>query len=456
MSRLIDPSGGKRTWVLLGVLIISSVAAQLAFRAILPSQASLAGANGLSAALGLANGHGMTIAVSEGMAIKRTLPTDRDIETVYAPEESRLPLIEPLPGSVLLFYLISLTGLPFTLDLITLLNMFILASGAALLGRELMFRDVRIGILTGLALGFFAPMFRMTVVAGYDMYEFLFLVAAVLALLAFQRTGKPWLIAANAVLVGLGLWMRSYFFLYAAGHGLLVGWILYRRGNLMRHAALWVVPVVVLALAMISVRDSGSTGTLLTRGAFWHMFWMGVGQFENDEMTGFTDWDSCELAKRLGHPTPCDSSYEDDAQSYLFQYEIGYNERLREHASGWIPSNLGRLTANTFGRIVWMAVPALTDSSRLASRPVLKALLLILSSVLLILAIGGVIHVGRRFPEVTAILLVTYACLLPLTPYYLNAKVIAIPYFCVLAMASGGLSAVIDRVAARRGARLAP
>ena len=437
----------------LALIAILSIVAQIGFRSLLPAEASLAGANGLSAALGLANGDGMTIAVSEGMAIKRQIEPDQSITSVYDPSAKRLPLIEPLPGTVLIFYLIGLTGLPFSLNTVTLANMLILAFGAALLGHELSKRSRWLGITAAAAVAGFVPMYRMTIVAGYDMYEFMMLMAAVIALLKYERTRRyRWLIL-DAVFVGIGLWMRSYFLLYVAAHALIVVLLMRRERPALRSVVLrmagWAAPVLILAGIMISVRDSGSTGTPLTRGAFWHMFWMGVGQFENDEISGATDWDSCELARRLGHPVPCDASYEDDSQPYLFQYDPVYNDVLGTHASGFISDHPFRLVANSVGRVVWLAAPGIMPSSRIEARPVVRGVTVILSITLLLLALFGCVRLYRRMPDVLLILGMTYAALLPLTPYYLNAKVVAIPYFCVLVAVSAGLVELGRRLQSR-------
>ncbi len=389
----------------------------------------------------------MTIAPSEGIAIKRVDPS-YDVRGVYAPDEERMPLIEPLPGLVLIFFLIGSTGLPLSLNLLMLVNTLLVAVGAVALASELMYRRFALGVVSGLAVAAFVPLYRLSMSIGYDVFEFLLALAAVVSLLKFQRTSdRKWLIT-NAVFLGLGLWIRSYFILYVGAQAVIVGILLFRRGRMLGPMLTWALPVVLLATAMISVRDSGSTGTALTRGGFWHSFWMGVGQFENDEIAGFTDWDVCDLANKLGYGVPCDPSYTDPELPYLFQYRVDYNAVLGSRAREWIPDNIPRLARNTTVRLSWLAIPGLMDSSRLEAYPVTRYMVILISFLIFLLVVPATIRAlvyFENFGEEEVILLGTYLALVPLTPYYIIAKVVMVSYFCVLVLASAGALALWDR-----------
>lgn len=429
-----------------GLLLIAalSLAGQASFSLIIQPQASLAGANGLSAALGLANGHGMRPAESEGLAIKfRISPLD-DIRQLYDPNHDRIPLIEPLPGLVLIYFLILKLGVPFTLQSVAGVNMLVIALCAVLLAQELMRRRWAFGFLSGLALALFVPLYRMSIVVGYDTYEFAFALASAVALLKFERTSRIHYLVLNALLLGAGLWIRSYFILFVLAQGIVVVIILVRRRRAQLIPA-WVVPVVVLAAGMVGIRDSGATGTALTRGAIWHSFWMGVGQFENDEIEGFTDWHVCWLARDLGHPVSCDPSYEDDRTPYLFQYGREYNAVLRARATQWVGQNFSRFVANAAVRVCWLAVPGLMDASRLSERPLLRAGVILVSLLILFLALVGWVYWSRSNLAAASIVLGTYLALLPLTVYYIIAKVVTIVYFCILVLAVAGVLVLWDR-----------
>jgi hypothetical protein len=216
----------------------------------------------------------------------------------------------------------------------------------------------------------------------------------------------------------------------------------------------WAVPIILLAAGMIMIRDSGSTGTALTRGGFWHSFWMGVGQFENEEIAGFTDWDVCDLASELGYGPPCDPSYTDPRLPYLYQYRLDYNALLGSHAREWIPDNIPRMTRNAVFRLGWMAIPGLMDSSKLETRPAVRFMVVLISFAIFLLALAATIRAVSHLEgggEEMIILLGTYLALVPLTPYYIIAKVVMVSYFCVLAMASAGFLGLWDWAKHRRG-----
>ncbi len=461
------PLEAPRRFLMLSLIAIVAIAGQLFFSTVLPPMASLAGANGLSASLGLSNGHGMTIAPSEGIAIKRVDPS-YDVRGVYQPDEDRMPLIEPLPGLVLIYFLIGLTGLPLTLNLLMVVNCLVVAAGAVALASELMFRRFALGVVSGIAVAAFVPLYRLSMTVGYDVYEFLFVLGAVVCLLKFRRTSSHKWLLANGLFLGMGLWIRSYFILYVIAQAIIIGILLFRSGRAptsttkrvagLRTMLVWAAPILLLALAMILVRDSGSTGTALTRGGFWHSFWMGVGQFENDEIDGFTDWDVCELANELGYGVPCDPSYTDPGLPYLFQYRTDYNAVLGSRAREWIPNNVFRVVRNTAIRLSWITVPGLMGSSKLEAHPAGRFLTVAVSLAIFLLTLfavrlKGVVQAtpGSR-PNVgltgedTLILVGTYIALIPLSPFYIIAKVVIVSYFCVLVTASSGALALWDRL----------
>jgi len=276
-----------------------------------------------------------------------------------------------------------------------------------------------------------------------------------------------WLLA-NGLFLGMGLWIRSYFILYVIAHAVIIGILLLRRNRAstsvssgwagLRLMLRWAAPILILAVAMISVRDSGSTGTALTRGGFWHTFWMGVGQFENDEIAGFTDWDVCELANDLGYAVPCDASYTDPRLPYLFQFRTDYNAVLGSRASEWIPDNVLPLVRNTAVRLSWIAIPGLMGSSRLEAHPVGRYLTVAVSLAIFLLTLVAIWLLARvrdtsgKPPnlglagEEALILVGTYMALIPLSPYYLIAKVVMVSYFCILVLASSGALVIWDRV----------
>jgi hypothetical protein len=434
-----------RKWVALGLIAAVAICGQLLFSAYVSPRATLAGANGISASFGLANGHGMTIAPSEGIAIKRADPS-ADLRLLSGSDDERMPLIEPLPGLVLIYFLIGLTGYPMTLFSLAAINALVIAVGSMALAAELMKRRFALGALAGFALAAFVPLYRLSMSVGYDMFEFLFVLAAVVCLLGFQRTSDRMWLFANGLCLGLGLWIRSYFFLYTLAHGCVVLILVFRRSDLPRSVLTWAAPIVLLAAGMISVRDAGSTGTLLTRGAFWHTFWMGVGQFENDQIEGITDWDACDLAAKVGYRISCDRTYTDERSPYLFQYRVDYNAALGVHGRAWIPDNIPRLALNTLARLSWLAVPGFADSTRLDASPVVKTLVVLISLIIFFLAMIGIMSNVRKATEEGFILLATYLALIPLTPYYIIAKVVMVAYFCVLVFATAGILAVWDRI----------
>jgi len=421
---------------------------QLVFRNYLPARASLAGANGISAAMGWKNGVGMTIGPAEAIAIKQSEPS-LDARDVFDARGDRLPLYEPLPGFVFILLLIGSLGVSFTLNLITAIQIALVATSAALLASELAHRNPVLGYLAGFAWALFVPVYRLSIAVDYEIWLSILVMVGVVSLLKYQRTSdRRWLVVAGLTF-GFGLWIRSYFILYVLGHAAVVWLLTRRRGKLIPDFLHWAVPVILLAIGLTLVKDPVSSGTPLTRGAFWHTFWMGVGQFDNDVIGGFTDLDVCELAVELGYgPIPCQDTYLNDLP-YLYQYEDEYNAVLGQHARVWISQNVPQFALNTLGRLWWLAAPGFMPSTRIESDPTAALLVRIIAVVILALAIVGLVVNWTAAREELLIFLGTYLALAPLTIYYMNSKVPTVVYFCVLVIACYGLLAVWNRARSR-------
>jgi hypothetical protein len=389
---------------------------------------SIAAANGISAVLGWQHGHGMTVTGEEARAAKNSDPGD-DLLTVYSTEASRTPAHEPMPALILLYAGLAATFGTLSKNMLVWPQLAVHALAAAVLGWELMKRSPLAGILAAAAWAIWLPALRMSLSVGYDTYTGSLTLFLIIACLAGLRR-RSWLLMLLAgVLGGVGLWLRSYFILVPA----VVGLSLLLAPVTWRQRIAFVVPVIALFLLLHEYRSDPGLQSQTTRGGFWHTFWAGVGQFDNEMGVQNEDSSVRELAERLA-----------PGQSFAFhdyQYDAQYNATLAEPGWEWIRTNPHLLLRNGIFRLGWLVVPGAMPIKSEAVRMVLAPV----TALVTVFAVIGFIHLWRSDKWTGILLSAAWISLTPLATYYLIAKVPTVVYFAPLSLAAFGVVHLVER-----------
>ena len=373
---------------------------------------TIATAYGVSTALGLLNGRGLTVQPEEALAVRRPLAPGEDALPLYRADAERMPAHEPLPGVSLLFAGVALATGSLRLGTLVYLQMVLHGLGAWLLSAELRWRSGLAAAAAGLGWALFLPEFRSTLTPGYDSLPSLVYIAAVVCALRFGRTGAGRWLAGAGLACGAGLWVRDYLFVLPL---LLLPVVIWLRRPAPAAVLAFAAPIVALALALAGARspESGTTHRMI-RGGVWHTFWAGVGQFENDLGLVAEDESVQAFAGRLAPG----ESFRVPAYQYLPAYDEALGQAGREYVAKEWPS----LLRNAFFRTGWLVFPAMMPSKQVAAgsgRWVLLAAGLPLS----LLALLGFARVWREDRFTALVLAAPLLSLLPLAPYYFIAKV---------------------------------
>lgn len=436
LTRLAEAGPG-RTAALLLVLLTSSIAAQAVFyHGPLRHDPSHATRFGVSAALGLLHGRGLTTADVEAEGVK-DVAHDRDLLALWAPEAQREPAHEPMPGVIFAFAATAKLLGRLCLEDIVWIQIVVHALLAAGLYLELRPRHPRAALLVAFGWALFVPQFRVTLSPGHDALTSDVSLAAVLALLHFERTRSPTSIAIAGALCGAGLWLRSYFFLLPALYA--VGLLVFVRPRL-RVLVTFLVPVVLLAFGLQAARRATAGGDhTFVRGALWHNFWTGVGQFDNPFGVEGNDNSVREFATRIAPGS--------NFEFPNYQYSAEYDQVLSRAGRELIREHPGLLARNALYRVAWLVVPASMPSGSFAASPAVRAVLLLLGIPVVLLAVPGLLAMVRESPLRALVLLGPWLALFPLALYFFNAKIPTQVYFGPLALAALGLDVLLLRLA---------
>ncbi len=422
VAQRMDAVCGRHGRLLLVLVFVLSVLGQAAALHFVQPGISIAAANGVSAALGWRHGDGMTVTGPEAQSIRGATP-GANLLTLYADDADRTPAQEPLPALVFLYAGFAAAFGSLSRSMLVWPQILVHALAAALLGWELMKRSPLAGILAATAWAVWAPAIRMSLLVGYDTYTGSLTLFVIVACLAGLRRRSWTLMLLAGILAGAGLWLRSYFILVPAA----VGVLLLLAPVTWRQRAAFIVPVVLLFFLLRDFRSSPGFQSQATRGGFWHTFWAGVGQFDNDVGVQNLDGSVRELAERL-----------EPGRSFAFhdyQYDAQYNEALRGLGREWIKSNPHLLLRNGIYRLGWLAVPGAMPMKSQALRLVYA----LATAVVTVLAVIGFLDLWRRDRWTGILLSAAWLSLTPLAAYYLIAKVPAVVYFAPLSLAAFGV-----------------
>ncbi len=264
---------------------------------------------------------------------------------------------EPLPGTPLFFFSIAeLTG-GLRLRSIVRVQIALHALCAVLLFAALRRSNPLASLLASLGWAVFLPQFRSTLTPGYDSLTSLVYIATLVALLRYHRSGGLLPLLLAGLFSGAGLWIRSYLFVLPV---VCAGILAVFKRTRAAHVCLFLLPVVVMAAGLYAVRrPSTGVSEQLIRGAVWHSFWAGIGQFQNDRGVIAEDSSLQEFAESLAP--------EEDFRVPNYQYTPAYDDALREAASEYAAEHWPSLLRNSVYRVGWLLFPSFMPSKTLAA-----------------------------------------------------------------------------------------
>lgn len=418
----------RRAQTMLFVVAVASVCAQLLLLGWSKGGFSIATATSASAVCGLMNGRGMTVAQDEVRAAF-ALGTRHDLLPEHRADAVRMPQ-RNLPGFTLLLALLTAVTGQLKLGWMSYAQILMHAFLAVLLARELMRRDVVAGFLAGGMWLFCLPFWRMNLPAGYDAWTSFASVGVVTFTLRFLRNGSAGSLWLTSITCGLGLWIRDYFFVVPVL--LLVILVAGRRLRWVQVIA-YVVPIAVSVALLSWAREASTGGSVqLTRGAHWHTFWAGVGQFPNAQGVVATDGSVAELAERLSGGKQFGGLFHEWDSEYNGVLETAGRAFIREHP--WI------LVRNALLRCLWLVVPGAMPSFHVLSATAAKVIAFLVSALLTWLAILGFRAVWANDGVEAMVIAVPWLSLFPLTAFYIIAKVVALVLFVWLVFAGMAIS----------------
>jgi len=423
------------SWLLAGFVAVVAIASQtLVHEHLLQPAPGIADGYAASAAIGLAKGRGLSVRSDEAEATRRA-DRDFDLLDLFEPDAPRVIPQEPLPGTPLLFFAVAKLSGGLRLRSIVHLQIVLHAVCAVLLFAALRRSHFLAAVLTSLGWAVFLPQFRSTLSPGYDSLPSLVYVTTLAALLHHHRSGRRSSLLLAGLFCGMGLWIRSYLFVFPVVCVCVLA--VFKRTRI-AGLCLFLLPVLVMAAGLYAVRRP-STGVShqLIRGAVWHSFWAGIGQFPNDRGLIAEDSSIRELAESLAP--------DQDFRMPNFQYTTAYDDTLREAARDYAAEHWPSLLRNTFYRVGWLLFPSFTPSKTLAASNAVRLVLVLLGVPVSLLAIAGFAVAYCQDRTSALLLAAAWISLLPLAPYYFIAKVPTSAFFTQLAFAAIALETLADR-----------
>jgi hypothetical protein len=418
--------------VLIAVVAVTSQ--MLVYERLLQPPPAIAGCYAVSAAIGLANGRGLSVRSQEAEAAKRADP-DFDLLNLFEPDAQRVIPQEPLPGTPLIFFGVAkLTG-ELHLRSIVRLQIVLHALCAVLLFAALRSSHPLAALLTSFGWAVFLPQFRSTLAPGYDSLPTVVYVTTLAALLHHHRSkGRVSLLVAG-IACGIGLWIRSYLFVFPLVCAAILA---ASKRTRLASICLLLLPVLVMAAGLYAVRrPSTGVSNQLIRGGVWHSFWAGVGQFENDRGVNAEDARIREFAENLTGR---------DFHVPNYQYTAAYDNALREAAAQYAVEHWPSLLRNTVYRVGWLLFPSFSPSKTLVARTEVRLAVVLVGVPISLLALAGFVVALLRDRTFALLLAAAWFSLLPLAPYYLIAKVPTSAFFTQLAFAALAVEALANRL----------
>ena len=312
--------------------------------------------------------------------------------------------------------------------------------------------SVRVGLLSSAFYAVFVPEIEMAIRPYRDVWvTFLFVVSIwYLTSVTGKETSLRKQLVASA---GIGVfaaavcWMRSTVLVYPLAI-IAVLWVILPRRDALRLAAVLVVTfgVVYAPFFLRSEEDFGKP--MVTRGAFWHSFWGGIGQFPNPYGVVEDDRKIYQFGKSLDP----NAAFNTDAYEQALKKKAF--EMLREHPVFYASTVVRRALVIAFprlGRALFFQEPPQEAKTGLLNQlgRMGKWGLVGVDAGLGLLFLCG-IYVHRKRPASLLIVLLPFLyTLVTLAPFYVTGRNIANAYCSEMILASAGFALLAGKVLGR-------
>lgn len=306
-----------------------------------------------------------------------------------------------------------------------------------------------VGLVASLFYAAFIPQIEMTIRPYRDVWVTYLFVTSLWYMLEMKRSGgRPW--KKYLITMGVGLlaaavcWMRSTVLLYPIA---LVGGLLFFSPK----KEWWKISVTLLVIFAIAYapflyRSNEDFGKpMATRGAFWHSFWGGIGQFKNPYGVVENDQKIFEFAKSIDPQIQFDSpEYEQVLKKEAF-------ELFRDHPFFYMTTVLRRGIVIAFpriGRALLMRAPPQAEQIGALNR---LGYFGEIALMLVDLGIGALFILGmwikrKELSTLVVVVLPFLYTLVTLAPFYVTGRNIANSYCSEIIFASLGFMFVIQRI----------
>ncbi len=309
--------------------------------------------------------------------------------------------------------------------------------------------NARVGIVASLFYALFVPQIEMAIRPYRDAWVTYLFVTSMWYMLEMKHGGaKPW--KKHLYTAGLGLlaaavcWMRSTVLLYPVALCVALYFLSSRREWWKLSATLIV--IFALAYAPFIYRSNQNFGKpMATRGAFWHSFWGGIGQFNNPYRVVENDQKIFEFAKSLDPQVQFDSpGYEQVLKTKAF-------ELFRDHPFFYMSTVVRRAIVIAFPRIgrglLMRSPPQAERIGALNRLGHLGEMVLMLADLGIgVLFVIGIWVTRKKVSTLVAVILPFLYTLVTLAPFYVTGRNIANSYCSEIVLASLGLLFIIERI----------
>jgi hypothetical protein len=252
--------------------------------------------------------------------------------------------------------------------------------------------------------------------------------------------------AALGVSLAMVAWMRSTVVAYVLVCAGAMFFVLPRRHAVAAAGVLLISFAAVLS--PLVVRNYNAFGTLMvTRGAVWHSFWGGIGQFENS--MGVVE-DDAQIARVFGA-----------RDSTAIYGTPRYEQVLRRYAKEliaaeplWYAATVVKraivIVAPKIGRELFFRSPSRSNQTGLLNQNVSRTVLMIVDGLFVAGLLAGVWLLRRRWKVVLVAVLPLAYTIATLAPFYVVGRNIMNVYFVTLLFASVAFVHVVDRTRTSR------
>jgi hypothetical protein len=296
--------------------------------------------------------------------------------------------------------------------------------------------NVRAGVIASILYAVFIPGIELVVRPHRDIWVTFAYITSVVILLQMRREQnrkKEVLYAlVLGILTGLVAWMRSTILLYGVGCAAAFFLVKHYR----RAFVLSIVSIAVFAalLSPLVKRNYDVFGSIMiTRGAFWHSFWAGVGQFRNpvgmieDDLYISTYFHRLDTAAVYGTP-----HYE----LFLKQQALAFVEQHPLWYASTVVRRAGMIVAPKIGRELFFQQSSIKSDTGILNRKMSVLALIAVDGVMVVAFAGGLVLSRKKKIILTIVLLPFLYTLVTLAPFYVVGRNIMNIYFVTILFAS--------------------